>query len=198
MSEQSDIPAPTPADDVIPYQERIEFVIDQKLEAAGLKAHSTSKGKHIVVGPDGQFMLNDPGTGPNNMTLSMTLNGVYGGGYYDLGLASYQPLQMTIAPFTAGAHANFDAFEVIDGVYEYKAGTLVCVLTKKADDTGAPGSFGQTAIVATRDEEGVITLPANPAGMTLSKRTDGPKDYGVAVEVAAAGWYAGAIAWTAA
>lgn len=33
MSEQSDIPEPTPDDDVIPYQERVEFVIDQKLSA---------------------------------------------------------------------------------------------------------------------------------------------------------------------
>lgn len=32
MSEQSQIPAPTPDDDVVPHQERFEFIIAQKLE----------------------------------------------------------------------------------------------------------------------------------------------------------------------
>lgn len=34
MSEQSQIPAPTPGDDVIPYQERVEFVADQRIAQA--------------------------------------------------------------------------------------------------------------------------------------------------------------------
>lgn len=166
MSEQSDIPAPTPSDDVVPYQERLEFVIDkrvgEKLNALINQTDVTDDKYHLI-------MLYFS-TGGSTAFMDIKAEG------------ELSARGSALVPVTAGASLTV----LHTWTRENQSGAIIVQIAKVADGDGIPVVPGTPiSVIATVAANGDTTAPANPAGWTVAS----PSDNSLTLIPAAAGHY---------
>lgn len=170
MTEQSDIPAPSPEDDVIEHQERVEFVIDKEIED-----------KADDVRP---FDDNDVAQQYFELDLGASVVAVHRR-HEKLRADHFDPVAVAL---TAGAvvkvvQKKFDSDSVVT---HDDLSFLKVTFVKVADANGIPVAQVATDLNGSRASN-VVTLPADVSGFANTHTTSAAD--GFVVTVANAAWY---------